>query len=59
MLDLNRELGRSVQYAVGLIYAASEYFGDSWARPTAKAWVARRDRLGRTVCEPATVRGRL
>jgi hypothetical protein len=56
VLDLNRELGRSVQHA---IYAASEYFGDSWARPAAKAWVAHRDRLGRTVCEPATVRGRL
>jgi hypothetical protein len=59
VLDWHEEHGRSAAYSVGLIYAASEYLGDSWARPHLDAWVVRREGYSRrAICEPANVRER-
>jgi hypothetical protein len=53
VLDWNEERGRSTAFSIGLIYCASEYWGDSWAKPGLHAWVVRReDYSRRPVCEP-------
>lgn len=58
-LDWGEEMRRSTTVSVGLIYAASEYLGDSWARPRLSAWAVTRDGYSRRpVCRPATIRER-
>jgi proteasome lid subunit RPN8/RPN11 len=53
-LDYSR--GRSINnYAIGLIYTAAPFWGDSWARPGLHAYVTRRDRFDRLITEPAEV----
>jgi hypothetical protein len=59
VLDWNEERGRSTAFSVGQIYCASEFWGDSWARPGLHAWVVRREGYSQhSVCEPARVRQR-
>jgi hypothetical protein len=61
VLDWNQGHGRSAPCSVGLIYSASPYLGDSWARPRLHAWVVRREGQGNwawPVCEPAEIRER-
>jgi hypothetical protein len=56
VLNWHEKHGRSAAYSVGLIYAASPYLGDTWARPNLHAWVVRRTRYSRQpICEPANV----
>jgi hypothetical protein len=59
VLRWHEEHSRSAAFSVGLIYAASEYLGDSWARPHLHAWVVRREKYSRRpVCELANVKER-
>jgi hypothetical protein len=60
VLDWHEQHGRSRACAIGLIYTASPYLGDSWARPQLHCWVVRREgqgRWARAVCEPGSVNG--
>lgn len=59
VLDWHEKHGRSANFSVGLIYAASEVRGDTWARPHLHGYVVRREGYSRhPVCEPANVRER-
>ena len=59
-LDWHAEHGRSAAFSVGLIYAASEYYGDSWGSPDLHAYVVYREDIWPWpgICEPATIRRR-
>jgi hypothetical protein len=58
-LDLHMERGCGAAYSVGLIYSASEYYGQSWARPGVHCFVTGREGYGRhSVTEPAAIRER-
>jgi hypothetical protein len=58
-LDWGETNGRSTAVSVGLIYSASTYYGDTYARPRIHGWVVRREGYGRrAICEPAVVRER-
>jgi hypothetical protein len=59
-LDWHAEHNRSAAFSVGLIYAASEYYGDSWGSPNLHAYAVRREDIWPWpgICELALIKRR-